>query len=30
MDKNKLILYGAAAAFLAIAVCMFIPEKKTP
>lgn len=30
MDKNKLMIYGAAAAFLAIAVCMFIPEKKTP
>ena len=30
MDKNKLRLYGAAAAFLVIAVCMFIPEKKTP
>ena len=30
MDKNKLILYGAAAAFLTIAVCIFIPEKKTP
>jgi len=29
MDKNKLIIYGAAAAFLVIAVCMFIPEKKT-
>ena len=30
MDKNKLMIYGAAAAFLVIAVCMFIPEKKTP
>jgi hypothetical protein len=29
MDKNKLIIIGAAAAFLVIAVCMFIPEKKT-
>lgn len=29
MDKNKLMIYGAAAAFLIIAVCMFIPEKKT-
>ena len=30
MDKNRLMIIGAAAAFLAIAVCMFIPEKKTP
>ena len=30
MDKSKLMIYGAAAAFLVIAVCMFIPEKKTP
>ena len=29
MDKNKLIIIGAAAAFLVIAVCMFIPEKNT-
>ncbi len=29
MDKSKLMIYGAAAAFLVIAVCMFIPEKKT-
>lgn len=29
MDKNKLIIIGAAAAFLVIAVCMFIPEQKT-
>jgi hypothetical protein len=29
MDKSKLVIYGAAAAFLVIAVCMFIPEKKT-
>ena len=28
MDKNKLIIIGAAAAFLVIAVCMFIPEKE--
>ena len=30
INKDKLIIYGAAAAFLIIAVCMFIPEKKTP
>ena len=30
INKDKLIIYGAAAAFLLIAVCMFIPEKKTP
>ena len=29
INKDKLIIYGAAAAFLLIAVCMFIPEKKT-
>lgn len=29
MDKSKLMIYGGAAAFLVIAVCMFIPEKKT-
>ena len=29
MNKSKLMIYGAAAAFLVIAVCMFIPEKKT-
>ena len=29
MDKSKLRIYGAAAAFLVIAVCMFIPGKKT-
>ena len=28
MDKNKIILYGAAAAFVAITVCMFFPQKK--
>ncbi|MBQ2143164.1 MAG: hypothetical protein II204_08440 [Alistipes sp.] len=30
INKDKLIIYGAAAAFLIIAVCMFIPEKKAP
>lgn len=28
MDKNKIILYGAAVAFVAITVCMFFPGKK--
>lgn len=28
LDKNNMMLIGAAAAFLVIAVCMFIPEKK--
>ena len=30
INKDKLIIYGAAAAFLLVTVCMFIPEKKTP
>lgn len=29
INKDKLIIYGAAAAFLIIAVCMFIPQKET-
>ena len=28
IDKNRMILYGAAAVFAVITICMFIPEKK--